>query len=211
MSKKLFKERNRTDASLIQRGQREGIEIDKGAILTIPFLEKNEELFRKYCEFFTAYPDLFLDIIKPADSNFSLFFYQRIALRAVMRFKEVYLVACRAWSKSFLVILAMFLQCIFIPGTKRFICAPHKNQSAQIAKEKLFEIFNNWPLLRKEIVGGDITDTPGNYGKDYVSLRFRNKSQFDVVGATDSQRGGRRNGGLIDEVRKPHIAHHKAL
>ena len=37
--------------------------------------------------------------------------------------------------------------------------------------------------------------------KDYVTLKFRNGSQFDVVGALDSQRGGRRNGGLIDEVR----------
>lgn len=38
--------------------------------------------------------------------------------------------------------------------------------------------------------------------KDYVTLKFRNGSQFDVVGALDSTRGGRRNGGLIDEVRK---------
>ena len=33
------------------------------------------------------------------------------------------------------------------------------------------------------------------------TLKFRNGSQFDVVGALDSTRGGRRNGGLIDEVR----------
>jgi len=55
--------------------------------------------------------------------------------------------------------------------------------------------------LRREVIGGDITETPGNFGKDYVTLKFRNGSQFDVVGALDSQRGGRRNGGLIDEVR----------
>ncbi len=201
MSKKIFKEKVKLDESLLQRGQREGIEIDKGAVLTTPYLEAYEDLFRKYCEFFTAYPDLFLDMIKPESSNFTLFFYQRIVLRAIMRFKEVYVVACRAFSKSFLTILAMFLQCVFIPGTKRFICAPAKNQSAQIAKEKIFEIYNSWPLLRREVVGGDITDTPGNFGKDYVTLKFRNGSQFDVVGALDSQRGGRRNGGLIDEVR----------
>ena len=86
----------------------------------------------------------------------------------MMRFREVYVVACRAFSKSFLTILAIFLQCVFIPGTKRFICAPNKNQSAQIAREKIFEIYSNWPLLRREVVGGDISETPGNYGKDYV-------------------------------------------
>ena len=201
MSKKIFKEKIKLDESLLKRGEREGIEIDKGAVLTVPYLEAHEELFRKYAEFFTAYPDIFLDLIRPSSSNFTLFFYQRIVLRAIMRFREVYIVACRAFSKSFLTILAMYLQCIFIPNTKRFICAPAKNQSAKIAKEKIFEIYNNWPLLRREIIGGDISDTPGNFGNDYVTLKFRNGSQFDVVGALDSQRGGRRNGGLIDEVR----------
>ena len=184
-----------------EKGFREDIEIEKGAVLTAPYLEENEELFRQYANFFSAYPDIFLDLISPADSNFTLFFYQRIVLRALMRYKEVYVVACRAFSKSFITILAIFLQCVFIPGTKRFICAPNKNQSAQIAKEKIVEIYDKFPLLRKEVIGGDITDTPGNFGKDYVTLKFRNGSQFDVVGALDSQRGGRRNGGLIDEIR----------
>ena len=201
MSKKIFKERNIFDKEIIQRGEREGIEIEKGAILTPAYLIEHEELFRKYCDFFTAYPDIFLDLIKPSDSTFTLFFYQRIVLRALMRFKEVYVVACRAFSKSFITILALFLQCVFIPGTKRFICAPNKNQSAQIAKEKLVEIYDKFPLLRKEVIGGDISETPGNFGKDYVTIKFRNGSQFDVVGALDSQRGGRRHGGLIDEIR----------
>lgn len=108
---------------------------------------------------------------------------------------------CRAWSKSFITILGLFLQCVFIPGRKVFICAPNKNQGAQIAKEKLTEIYNLWPLLRREVVGGDLTDRPGNYGKDYVQLTFRNKSVFDVVGALESTLGGRRHGGLIDEIK----------
>ncbi len=37
--------------------------------------------------------------------------------------------------------------------------------------------------------------------KDYITLKFRNGSQFDVVAPLNSQRGGRRHGGLIDEVR----------
>ena len=201
MSKSIFRTRKSLNEELLQRGMREGIEIEKGAILTEQYLIEHEELFRKYADFFTAYPDIFLDIIKPEDSNFTLFFYQRIVLRVIMRFKEVYVTACRAFSKSFLTILGIFLQCVFIPGTKRFICAPAKNQSAQIAKEKLVEIYDKFPLLRKEIIGGDVSDTPGNFGKDYVTLKFRNGSQFDVVGALDSQRGGRRNGGLIDEIR----------
>ena len=36
---------------------------------------------------------------------------------------------------------------------------------------------------------------------DYVTLKFRNKSVLDRVGPLDSTRGGRRHGGLLDELR----------
>lgn len=186
---------------VIQRITRDGVEIEKGVILTAPYLEQHKESLEELFSLFTAYPDIFLDIIKPADSNFELFFYQRITLRALMRYKDVYVTAPRAFSKSFITVLALILQCIFMPGTKRFICAPGKGQSVQIAREKIIEIYQRWPLIRREIVGGDISDTPGNFSKDYLTLKFRNGSQFDVVAPLDSTRGGRRHGGLIDEVR----------
>lgn len=165
---------------ILERGYRNGIEIEKGVVLNEDYLKKNYDHIGEMLSIFSAYPDIFLDFITPANSNFQLFFYQRITLRAIMRYKDVYITAPRAFSKSFVTILGLILQCIFIPGTKRFICAPNKNQSAQIAKEKIIEIYDRWPLIRKEVVGGDISDTPGNFGKDYVTLKFRNGSQFDV-------------------------------
>lgn len=201
MDKKILLPAERLVDSNIKIGQRDGTVIEKGVILNENYLEKNMEKIGNVMSIFSAYPDIYLDVIKPQDSSFTLFFYQRITLRALMRFKDVFGTAPRAFSKSFITILAMILQCIFIPGTKRFICAPNKTQAAQIAKEKIVEIYDRWPLLRKEVLGGEISDTPGNFGKDYVTLKFRNGSQFDVVGALDSQRGGRRHGGLIDEVR----------
>lgn len=185
----------------IQISMRDGVPIEKGVILTEQFLKDNQSLFEKYANLFTAYPDVFLDLIAPENPPIRLFPYQRVFLRAVMRYKNIYVTACRAFSKSFITILGEVLQCIFMPGTKRFICAPAKNQAAQIAKEKLTEIFRAWPLLRREVIGGDLTDVPGNYGKDYVTLKFRNGSQFDVVGAIESSLGGRRQGGLLDEIK----------
>ena len=185
----------------VQVYKRENIPLEKGVVLTEQYLTNIQDLLEKYMNFFTAYPDIFLDIIAPTDAQIKLFPYQRIFLRAVMRFKNVYVTACRAFSKSFITILGMVLQCIFMPRTKRFICAPMKAQAAQIAKEKLTEIFRAWPLLRREVIGGDLTEVPGNYGKDYVTLRFRNGSQFDVVGALESSLGGRRHGGLLDEIK----------
>ena len=189
------------DSDCIARGYKDGIEIEKGTVVTEEFLKKNFDNIGDMLSIFTAYPDVFLDFIAPEENSMKLFFYQRITLRSIMRYKNVYVTAPRAFSKSFITILGLMLQCIFMPGTKRFICAPGKGQSAQIAKEKIAEIYDKWPLIRREVIGGDITDTPGNFGKDYVTLKFRNGSQFDVVGALDSTRGGRRHGGLIDEVR----------
>ena len=198
---KLLQKKDSIFSQSKQVGYKEGVEIEKGVILNEEYLESNESSIGDVMSFFTAYPDIFIDLISPEGCGIKLFFYQRIFLRAAMRFQTVYVTACRAWSKSFLTILALFLQCIFIPGRKVFICAPNKSQGAQIAKEKLTEIFRYWPLLRKEVVGGEVSDTPGNYGKDYVSLKFRNGSVFDVVGALESTLGGRRHSGLIDEIK----------
>lgn len=114
--------------------ERDGVELEKGTVLTIPYLEEHKDSIENWLAFFCAYPDCFLDLIKPTDSGFDLFFYQRITLRALMRFKDVYVTAPRAFSKSFLTILALFLQCVFIPGRKVFICANTKQQAAQITR-----------------------------------------------------------------------------
>ena len=96
--------------SNIKVGAREGTIIEKGVILNEGYLNENKEDIGGIMSIFTAYPDVYLDLIKPQDSSFTLFFYQRITLRALMRFKDIYVTASRAFSKSFITILAMILQ-----------------------------------------------------------------------------------------------------
>lgn len=144
---------------------RDGTAIDKGMVLTEQYLIQHEAELQKLMDTFIAYPDVYLDLIQPVEMHTELYFYQRIVLRSIMRFKRVYVVACRAFSKTFITILGLMLQCGFIPNTHRFICAPNKNQAAQIAKEKIYEIYRRWPLLAKEVRGCELTDTPGNFGE----------------------------------------------
>lgn len=184
-----------------QKFYKNGIEVEKGVLLNQKRIEDNRALYEYYCNLWTAYPDLFLDLISLEDERIELYFYQRIFLRAAMRFSYHYCTAPRAFSKTFLSILALFLKCMFQPRSKIFICSPAKSQAAKVAKEKIIEIYRYWPLLKKEIVGSNINDMPGNFGKDYVQLTFKNQSVLDVVGALDTQRGGRRHAGLIDETR----------
>lgn len=174
---------------------KDGIVLEKGVVITHDFLERNEELIRQYVQFFSAYPDLFLDIIKPTDKNFNLFPYQRIFLRAVMRFTTIYITAARATSKTFLSILGKYLQCVFVPNHVGSIVAPNKNQAAKISKQKIEEIWRTWPLLEKEV-------EKANFGKDYCDIYFKNGSRLSIVGALDSDRGIRTHATLIDETRK---------
>lgn len=97
---------------------RQGIKIEKGALLTEDKINNNLNLYQKYMDFFYTYPDLFIDLITPKESNFKLFPYQRIFLRACTRYRYHYCTACRAFAKSFLSILAMYLRCTFLPGSK---------------------------------------------------------------------------------------------
>lgn len=118
-----------TDENGLTRYYRDGVELEKGVILTIERIEKYRQLYEKVCQFFSAYPDLYIDMITPADSEMTLFFYQRIFLRSLMRFKQVGIIAPRAFSKTFISVLGIILQCIFMPKSKRFICAPKKERN----------------------------------------------------------------------------------
>ena len=54
---------------------RGGIELEKGVVITQEWLERNEELLFDCWNTYSAYPDIYLDMIKPAESNFDLFPY----------------------------------------------------------------------------------------------------------------------------------------
>lgn len=149
--------------------------------------------WRKYCEYFKSYPDKFIDFIKPSDCKIELYFYQRIFLRILFRYRKVFITATRGTSKSFIQILALYLKCIMYPGTHLFICAPGKEQAAKISQENLEKIWEFYPILRNEI-------KYKSFAKDYTKLVFHNNSKLDVVQVRDSARGGRRNGGSIEEV-----------
>jgi hypothetical protein len=114
-------------------------------------------------------------------------------MRVAIRYRYSYATFTRAFSKSFLSILTMYLRCIFLPRSKLFICADVLRQAVKIAKEKLDEIWHFFPLLKKELLSS-------NMSQDYLTLTFYNGSVLDVVSTATSQRGGRRHGGIIEEA-----------
>ena len=153
---------------------------------------------RQYISFWREYPDLFIDFLLESGNpqNFSFYFYQRVFLRVAMRHQYVYAVFPRAYSKSFLSMMILMIRCILYPKCKLFVTSGGKEQAAGIMKEKVQEICNLIPAMKKEI---DWTRGVTLEGKDYAKYVFKNGSYFDNIAATESSRGKRRHGGLIEE------------
>ena len=116
---------------------RNGIPIEKGVVLTKDYLDNNSTLFQQYLNHWLLYPDLYLDSIQASDDKyFHLMFYQRIALRASMRYRYHSMTATRATSKSFIAYLSSYLRCMFLPNTKQIIVSDVKGTVIQTAKQK---------------------------------------------------------------------------
>ena len=174
---------------------RDGIMLEKGAVLTTHRIDKNLEYYKHLYSIFSVYPDLYLKLITPTTSKFRLKFFQIIFLRACLRYGRILTIAPRAAGKSFICILALMLICIFRPGSRCFSCAPGKAQTAKIANQKIHQLWDIFPLLKSEVVGD------GNFGSDYCTLTYRNGSQLTVMTPISSTRGNRATAGIIDEYR----------
>ena len=159
-------------------------------------LKENISHLRKQIAFFRAYPDLFIDFIKGPDCKFHFYFYQRIFLRIVMRHRKVYAVFPRAFSKSFLSMMALMLRCILYPGSELFITTGGKEQAASITVAKIEEICKLIPALNHEI---NWERGQSKKSKDNVEYIFKNGSKINILAARESSRGQRRTGGLMEE------------
>lgn len=151
---------------------------------------------RYLISFFRKYPDLLVDYIKGPESNFSFYFYQRIFLRIVMRHRYVYATFPRAYSKSFLSMMALMLRCMLYPGAQLFVTTGGKEQAASITIAKIEEICKLIPVLSNQI---NWNRGVSKKSKDDVNYVFKNGSVINILAAKESSRGQRRTGGLMEE------------
>ena len=151
---------------------------------------------RRLIAYFREYPDIFVDFIKGKDSTFNFLFYQRIFLRIVMRHRYVYATFPRAYSKSFLSMMALMIRCILYPNSHLFVTTGGKQQAASITIAKIQEICKLIPGLNNEINWDRGVSTKS---KDNVKYVFKNGSTIDILAARQSSRGQRRTGGLMEE------------
>lgn len=159
-------------------------------------------IIRQYIAYWREYPDMFVDFLqtgkdgKIPDNGLKFYFYQRVFLRVAMRYKYVYMVFPRAYSKSFLSVLVLMCRCILYPRCKLFVTSGGKEQAAGIVKEKVNELCTLVPALEREL---DLRPGKTRQSKDYCIFVFKNGSYFDNIAARETSRGKRRHGGLVEE------------
>ena len=159
-------------------------------------LTENLSKLRNIIAYFRQYPDIFVDFIKGKDSTFNFLFYQRVFLRIVMRHRYVYATFPRAYSKSFLSMMALMIRCILYPNSHLFVTTGGKEQAASITIAKIEEICKLIPGLKNQINWDRGVSTKS---KDNVKYVFKNGSTIDILAARQSSRGQRRTGGLMEE------------
>ena len=180
---------------------RNGIPIEKGIVLTREYLDGNQELFTKYLNFWIQYPDLFLDAIQDSTDaiNFHLKPFQRIALRASMRYRYHFWTATRATSKSFTAYLSALVRAVLLPNSTLMIVSDTKGTVIKIAEAKFEEIFRHWPLLRNELkTRQDDGKTGIKSSSNYYEIFLKNGSMISVI-SKDTSRGLRATGAVLEE------------
>lgn len=169
--------------------------------ISIERIDAVKSVLRQYIAFWREYPDIFLDFLQKGGDyekqvTFNLYFYQRVVLRVLMRYKNVYLTCGRGFSKSFLSVLVLALRAILYPGADISSVAGGKEQSSQILVEKMEDICKKIPAIAKEI---DFSRGATKVSRDSCEYVFKNGSRITNLAATERSRGQRRHSVLIEE------------
>lgn len=178
---------------------RDGIPIQKGIVLSSTMLDANMLLITDYLNMWMMYPDIMLDSIQRVDDKyFHLLPYQRVQLRAMMRYRYTSWTSTRATSKSFTAYLGSYLICMFRENSKIILVSDTKETVIKTAQQKFEEIFNHWPLLRNELKTQAEDGVKGERSSsDYFEFKFKNGSTLSVI--TKDKRGLRATGAVVEE------------
>ena len=126
--------------------------------------------------------------------------FQRIALRASMRYRYHFWTATRATSKSFSAYLSAIVRAALLPNSTIMIASDTKGTVIKIAEAKFEEIFRHWPLLRNEIkTRADDGKTGIKSSSNYYELYLKNGSMISVV-SKDTSRGLRATAAILEEA-----------
>jgi ribonucleoside-diphosphate reductase alpha chain len=156
-------------------------------------LSRNIKKWTEFCAFLRWMPDIYYDLITPKEGQrIKLDLYQRVMLRLLVRFPQVYFCIPRGGSKTLIGVMAQYFIAITYPGIKLSITASTKESAVKIWREKHDEILKYYPLINDEI-------SSAQFSKDTGKVIFYNSSIIDNLANSQNSKGLRRHRGNLEE------------
>lgn len=84
--------------------------------------------YQRIISYWRRYPDKFIDFLCSLNPNnkFKFYLVQRIYLRIACRYRNMYAVFSRGFSKSFLAVLSLMIKAVLYPGATLIVVAEGK-------------------------------------------------------------------------------------
>lgn len=154
--------------------------------------QKNLPKYKDFISWMRWYPDEFLDLLKPPTGGINLHTDQRLMLRTLCRYYHVYGCFPRAYSKTLIEVLAMFIAAISHPNIALSLTAQTKDAALLLLESKVTEILRFYPLLENEIIRY-------NFSKAKAEIVFKNNAKINVLANHVNSKGQRRHRMNIEE------------
>lgn len=136
--------------------------------------------------FFRWYPDYFADLCRSEDARYRLELPQRLMLRIIARYRNVYITGVRGLTKTYCLLLGRMIKGMLYPGVVMRYCAPNLKQAAALATQAFHQIERDYPIIashwqiKHDAQDSFLITTP--YGSEFgmYSPRGDNNSETDA-------------------------------
>lgn len=143
--------------------------------------------------FFRWYPDYLADLLRSPAARYRLELPQRIMMRVIARYRNVYITGPRGVTKTYVIILSKMIEGLLFPGELMRYVAPAQVQAAKLAAQAYRQIEKDYPLLAgmwhrlndREAMFRIGTD----YGSEFTMYAPRGDNCMQVVAEEAAQEG----------------------
>ena len=129
------------------------------------------------------FPDLWYDLISPETGKIFLDCDQRMVMRSLARFKYVYCVFPRGWSKTLLELMHGFHTCILYPNMEIAMTAQTMENAASLVESKWREVLRFFPSIENELKGKPLIS------KEKAIINFKSGGYIDTLQNGQSSKG----------------------
>lgn len=153
----------------------------------------NRESAAFIISFFRWYPDYFADLCRSPNAQYRLELPQRLMLRVIARYRNVYITGVRGLTKTYCILLGKMIKGILFPGSVMRYCAPAQKQAAALATQAFHQIEKDYPIIAAhwniKHDSADMFLISTNYGSEFGMYSPRGDNSGETIAEEIGQEG----------------------